>query len=44
MLGESSICDRTRIRKHLHKETVIKCETQRELWDPEDYETCAPKS
>ena len=43
MSGESSICDRTGIKKHLHKERVIKCETQRELWDLEDYEAIAPR-
>ena len=44
MSGESPICARTRIRKCLHKERVIKCETQRELWDLEDYEVIAPKT
>ena len=43
MSGESPICGRTRILKCLHKERVIKCETQRELWDLEDYEAIAPK-
>ena len=43
MSGESPICGRTRIKKHLHKERVIKCKTQRELWDLEDYEAIAPK-
>ena len=41
--GESPICGRNRIKKHLHKERVIKCETQRELWDLEDYEAIVPK-
>ena len=31
MSGKSPICGRTRIKKHLHKESVIKCKTQREL-------------
>ena len=44
MFGESPIGGRTRIKRHLHKERVIKCETQRELWDLEDYEAIAPKS
>ena len=44
MSGESPICGRTRIRKCLHKERVIKCETQRELWDLEDYEATVPKT
>ena len=43
MSGESPTCGRTRIKNHLHKERVIKCETQRELWDLEDYEAIAPK-
>ena len=43
MSGVSPICGRTRINKCLHKERVIKCETQRELWDLEDYEAIAPK-
>ena len=43
MSGESPICGRTRIKKCLHKERVIKCKTQRELWDLEDYEAIAPK-
>ena len=42
-LMQSPICGRTRIKKHLHKERVIKCKTQRELWDLEDYEAIAPK-
>ena len=42
--GESPICGRTRIRKCLHKERVFKCETQRELWDLEDYEAIAHKT
>ena len=44
MYRESPICGRTRIRKCLHKERVIKCETHRELWDLEDYEAIAPKT
>ena len=44
MSGESPICGRTRIRKRLHKEGVIKCETQRELWDLDDYEASTPKT
>ena len=43
MSGESPICGRTRIKKCLHKERVIKCKTQRELWDLEDYEAIVPK-
>ena len=43
MSGESPICGRTRIKKCLHKERVIKCKTQRELWDLEDYEQLPPK-
>ena len=43
MSAESPICGRTRIKKCLHKERVIKCKTQRELWDLEDYEAIAPK-
>ena len=43
MSGESPICDRRRIKKHLLKERVIKCKTQRELRDLEDYEAIAPK-
>ena len=43
MSGESPIYGRTRIKQHLHKERVIKCATQRELWDLEDYEAIAPK-
>ena len=41
---ESPLCGKTRIRKRLHKERVIKCETQRELWDLEDYEAIATKT
>ena len=41
MSGESPICGRTRI--FFHKEKVIKCGTQRELWDLEDDEAIAPK-
>ena len=44
MSGESPICGRTRIKKHLHIAEVIRCETQRELWDLEDYEAFAPKT
>ena len=43
MSGESSICGRTRIKILLLKERVITCETQRKLWDLEDYEAIAPK-
>ena len=43
MSGESPSCGRTRIKKCLHKERVIKCKIQRELWDLEDYEAIAPK-
>ena len=43
MSGESAICGTTRIKKCLHKERVIKYETQRELWDLVDYEAIAPK-
>ena len=44
MSGESPICGRTRIKKHLHKVEVIKCETQRELWDLDNYEAFAPET
>ena len=44
MSGESPICGRTRIKKRLHKVEVIRCETQRELWDLDDYEAFAPKT
>ena len=44
MSEESPICGRTRIRKCLHKERVIKCETQRKLCDLEDYEAIAPQN
>ena len=44
MSGESPICGRTRIKKRLHIEEVIRCETQRELWDLDDYEAFAPKT
>ena len=44
MLGESPICGRTRIRKCLHKEGVIKCQTQRDLWDLADYEAISSKT
>ena len=43
MSGESPICGKTRIKKHLHKERMIKCKTQRELWDLEDYAAIAPR-
>ena len=43
MSEESPICGRTRIKNCLHKERMIKCNTQRELWDLEDYEAIAPK-
>ena len=43
MSGESPICGRTRNKKCLYKERVVKCKTQRELWDLEDYEAIAPK-
>ena len=35
---------RMRIKKRLHKLEVIKCETQRKLWDLDDYEAFAPKT
>ena len=41
MSGESPICGRMRIKNCLHKAGVIKCETQRELWDLDDYEAFA---
>ena len=44
MSGESPICGRTGIKKHLHKAEVIRCETQRELWDLDNYEAFAPKT
>ena len=44
MSGESPICGRMRIKKCLHKAKVIRCETQRELWDLDDYEAFAPKT
>ena len=44
MSGESPICGRTRIKKCLHKVEVIRCETQRKLWDLDDYEAFAPKT
>ena len=44
MSGESPICGRTRIKKRLHIEEVIRCETQRELWDLDDYEAFAPET
>ena len=33
-----------RIKKCLHKAEVIRCETQRELWDLDHYEAFAPKT
>ena len=44
MSGESPICGRMRIKKCLHIAEVIRCETQRELWDLADYEAFAPKT
>ena len=44
MSGELPVCGRTRIKKCLHKAGVIKWETQRELWDLDDYEAFAPKT
>ena len=44
MSGESPICGRMRIKKHLHIAEVIRCETQRGLWDLDDYEAFAPKT
>ena len=44
MSGESSICRRTKIKTLLHIEEVIRCETQRELWDLDDYEVFAPET
>ena len=44
MSGESPICGRTRIKKRLHKMEVIRCETQRELWDLDNYEAFAPET
>ena len=44
MSGESPICGRMRIKKHLHTVEVIRCETQRELWDLDDYEAFAPET
>ena len=44
MSGESPICGRMRIKKRLHIEEVIRCETQRELWDLDNYEAFAPKT
>ena len=44
MSGESPICGRTRIENCLHIEEVIRCETQRELWDLDDYEAFAPET
>ena len=42
MSGESPICGRTTI-KNVYTKRVFKCETQRELWDLEDYEAIASK-
>ena len=42
MSGESPICGRMRIKKHLHIVKVIRCETQRQLWNLDDYEAFAP--
>ena len=44
MSGKSPICGRMRIKKCFHKAGVIKCETQRELWDLDDYESFAPET
>ena len=44
MSGESPICGRMRIKKCLHTVGVIKCETQRELWDLDNYEAFAPET
>ena len=44
MYEESPICGRMRIKKCLPKVGVTKCETQRELWDLDDYEAFAPKT
>ena len=44
MSGESPICGRMRIKKHLHIVEVIRCETQRELWDLDNYEAFAPET
>ena len=44
MSGESPICGRMKIKKCLHIAEVVRCETQRELWDLDDYEAFAPKT
>ena len=44
MSGESPICGGMRIKKCLHIAEVIRCKTQRELWDLDDYEAFAPKT
>ena len=44
MSGEFPICGRTRIEKCLNKVQVIRCETQRELCDLDNYEAFAPKT
>ena len=44
MSGESPICGKMRIKKCLHIEEVIRHETQRELWDLDNYKTFAPKT
>ena len=42
--GECPICGRMRIKKCLNIEEVIRCETQRELWDLDNYEAFAPET
>ena len=44
MSGESPICGRMRIKKCLYKVGVIRCETQKELWNLDDYEAFAPET
>ena len=44
MSGESPICGRMRIKKHLHMAEVMRGETQRELSDLDDYEAFASKT
>ena len=44
MSGEPPICGRTRIKKCLHKVGVIKCETQKELWDLDEYDAFDPET
>ena len=44
MSGESPICGQMKIKKRSHTEEVIRCETQRELWDLDDYEVFVPKT